>query len=168
MSKALFEMRDLVNLNGNNPEELVPAVKLFLLSVVSTAADLVELAIPGASAYLYAEIEAGAKIGGIRTISKSVQDNAAYYSISGMDEDDLPTAMNYIGQQLIVTLTKAMHELPKPLRSPETQLHGIQTLLANLLHQKFDDPHSILDSWCEHVHMSLNQLNGSEKARKLH
>lgn len=30
MSKALFEMRDLVNLNGNNPEELVPAVKLFL------------------------------------------------------------------------------------------------------------------------------------------
>ncbi len=80
----------------------------------------------------------------------------------------LPTAMNYIGQQLIITLTKAMFELPEPLRSPETQLHGIQTLLANLLHQKFDDPHGILDSWCEHVHMSLNQLSGDKKVKKLH
>ncbi len=93
MTKTLFEMRDLVNLAGNNPDELVPAIKLFLLSVVPMAADLVEVSVPGAGAYLYAEIEAGAKIGGISKIAKSVQDNVPHYSVSGMDEDDMPTAI---------------------------------------------------------------------------
>ncbi len=61
-----------------------------------------------------------------------------------------------------------MHELPFPLRNPETQLRGIETLLANLLSQKFDNPHDILDSLCEHVHMGLEQLNPRENSRKLH
>ena len=168
MSKALFEMRDLVNLAGNNPEELVPAIKLFLLTVVSTAADLVEVAIPGGGAYLYAEIEAGAKIGGIGVIAKGVQDSSPHYSVSGLDEDDVPTAMNYLGQQLIIALTKAMHELPQSLRNPETQLRGIEALLANLLNQKFDNPHSVLDSLCDHVHMGLNDLTANSEAPSIH
>ena len=168
MHNALLQMCDLVNLDGNNSAELVPTINLFLLSVISTAADLVEVAIPGGGAYLYAEIEAGAKMGGITAIAKGVRDNSPHYSVSGMDEDDMPTAMNYLGQQLIITLTKAMHELPLPLRNQETQLRGIEALLANLLNQKFDNPHDILDSLCEHVHMGLDQLSSNEQAKKLH
>lgn len=166
MTKTLFQMRDLVNLAGNNPEELVPEIKLFLLSVVSTAADLVETAMPGGGAYIYEEIAAGAKIGGMRNIAKNVQDT--HHAVSGVDEDDISTAMNHIGKQLINTLTKAMNELPLELRNQETQLRGVETLLVNLLSQKFDHPHYVLDSLCDHVHMGLDQLSTRENSRKLH
>ncbi len=168
MNHALLQIRDLVNLDVSDQSELVPHINLFLLSVISTAADLVEVAIPGGGAYLYAEIEAGAKMGGISSIAKAMQDRSPHYSVSSMDENDLTTAMNYVGQQLIIALTKAMHELPKPLRSPETQLRGIEALLANLLNQKFDNPHVILDSLCDHVHMALNDLRGDAKVSILH
>ncbi len=168
MNHALLQIRDLVNLEASDQSELIPPISLFLLSVISTAADLVEVAAPGGGAYLYAEIEAGAKMGGISSISKAMQDRSPHYSISGMNENDLPTAMNYIGQQLIITLTKAMHELPEPLRTPEIQLRGIEALLANLLNQKFDNPHGILDSLCDHVHMALNDLRGNSKVSTLH
>ena len=158
LGHALLQLRDLVSPDGSDQSELLPQIKLFLLSVISTAADLVELVIPGGSAYLYAEVEAGAKIGGIRAIAKAMQKGSPHYSVSGMDENDLPTAMNYVGQQLIIALAKAMYELPKPLQKPETQLRGIEALLANLLNQKFDNPHVILDSLCDHVHMGLNDL----------
>ena len=150
----------------SNKKSIKEIQQLFLLSVISTAADLVELVIPGGSAYLYAEVEAGAKIGGIRAIAKAMQKGSPHYSVSGMDENDLPTAMNYVGQQLIIALTKAMYELPKPLQNPETQLRGIEALLANLLNQKFDNPHVILDSLCDHVHLALNELAG--KVSRLH
>ena len=76
--------------------------------------------------------------------------------------------MNYVGQQLIIALTKALHELPISLRSPETQLRGIEALLANLLSQKFTNAHEILDSLCDHVHMALNDLSKNPQAPKLH
>ena len=100
MNNALFEMRDLVVRDGKNQAELVSTINLFLMTIISTTADLVEVNLPGSGAYLYAEIEAGAKIGGIRTIAKWVRDNSPHYSVSGMDEDDMPIAMNYLGQEL--------------------------------------------------------------------
>lgn len=68
--------------------------------------------------------------------------------------------MNYLGQKLGESLYKGLHELPMPLRKPETLLRGIEALLANLLNQKFDNSHDILDSLCEHVHMTLDNLQG--------
>ena len=168
MKDALLQISELVNLEDNDHSQLVPTINIFLLGIISTAADLVEVALPGSSAYLYAEIEAGAKNGGIRSIAKLVKDKAPHYSVSGLDEDDMETAMNYLGQQLAIALTKAMHELPHRLRSPETQLHGIEALLTNLLSQKFDDPHNILDTLNDHVHKGLNDLASSTKASKLH
>ena len=168
LNQALLKMRDLVSMDAMDPSELVPQISLFLLSVISNAAELVELAIPGCGAYLYAEIEAGAKIGGVGEIAKAIQDGSPHYSVSGMDEDDLPAAMNYVGQQLLMTLTKVMHELPKPLRIDEIQLRGIEALLANLLNQKFDNPHVILDTLCAHVHMALNDLTGNAKVSTFH
>ena len=62
-----------------------------------------------------------------------------------------------------------MHELPKSLRCPETQLRGIEALIANLLNQKFDNAHDILDSMCDHVHLALNNLaSGKLNVSKFH
>ena len=129
---------------------------------------MIEVATPGGGAFLYAEIEAGAKNGGISSIAKVVKENSPHYSVSGIDSDDIPTAMNYVGQQLAITLTKALHELPMALRRPETQVRGIEALLANLLSQKFTNAHEILDSLCDHVHMALNDLSKNPQAPKLH
>ncbi len=74
--------------------------------------------------------------------------------------------MNYLGQELGTALFKHIHELPAPLRKPEMLLRGVEALLANLLDKKFNkplDPHQILDSFCEHVHMTLNDLSAREK-----
>lgn len=158
VGQALMQLRDLVSPDGRNQEDLLPQINLFLLSIMSTAADLVELPIPGGGAFLYAEIEAGAKMGGIKSIAGAMQKGSPHYSISNIDPKDVSTAMNYIGQQLIISLKKAMHELPQPLRNPETQLRGIAALLANFLNQMFDNPQPILDSLCEHVHMALEDL----------
>ena len=158
IGQALMKLKDLVNSNGEDPAELLSTVKLFLLSVMSTAADLIEVSIPGGGAYLYSEIEAGAKMGGLKSIEEALQKGSPHYSISNIDSEDMPTAMNYIGQQLLIVLTKSLHELPKPLRREETQLRGIETLVANFLNQRFNNPHDILDALCEHVHMSLDDL----------
>jgi len=80
------------------------------------------------------------------------------YSVSNIESDDDVTAMNYLGQELGTALFKGLHELPLPLRKPEMLLRGVEALLANLLNQKFNNSHDILDSLCEHVHMSLSDL----------
>ncbi|MBM3610820.1 MAG: hypothetical protein FJX18_04785 [Alphaproteobacteria bacterium] len=161
VSQALMKLQDLVSPDGKNQAELLSQVNLFLLSIMSTAADLVELAIPGGGASVYAEVEAGAKMRGIKSIAAAMQKGSPHYSISNIDPNDLPTAMNYIGQQLSITLTKAMHELPHPLRKVETQLRGIEALLANFLNQKFNNSHDVLNALCEHVHMALKDLSGN-------
>lgn len=158
-----MHLRDIINPDGKNQSELLEQINLFILSVISTAADLVEVSIPGGGAVIYTEVEAGAKMKGIKSIAAALQKNSPHYSVSNIDSNDMPTAMNYIGQQLIITLTKAIYELPQPLRNVETQLRGIEALLANFLNQSFDNPQDILDSFCEHVHMALNDLNGKPK-----
>lgn len=158
MNQALIKLQALVSPDGKNQDELLLQVKLFLLSVMSTAADLVEVTIPGGSTYLYTEVEAGAKMRGMKSIVDSMQKGSPHYSVSNIDPNDVTTAMNYIGQKLIITLTKAIHELPQPLRTDETQLRGIEALLANFLVQRFDHPQDILDSLCNHVHMALEDL----------
>jgi hypothetical protein len=110
--------------------------------------------------------EAAAKMCGIRAIRKQqLELGAINYSVSNIQGDDKETAMNYIGQELATTLFKVIHELPLPLRSLEMFLRGIEALLSNLLNQKFQDhnPHKVLDNFCEHVHMALNDLKNSKK-----
>jgi hypothetical protein len=87
------------------------------------------------------------------------------YSVSDIDAGDPAMAMNYLGQQMSTTLFKGIHELPLPLRNQEMLVRGVEALLANLLNDKFDNPHDILDSFCEHVHMALNDLATSAKSR---
>lgn len=159
MTDALFQLKKLVDHDKSQEHDFLFIVKTFLLGVISTAVDLVEVTSPGSAPILYADIEASAKLGGLRAI-KNWQScrGSMSYSVSNIDPDDMTTAMNYLGQELGASLFKALHELPLPLRKPEMLLRGVEALLGNLLPQKFNNPHQILDSLCEHVHMVLTDV----------
>ena len=159
MSKALFVLKDLVNNDVEYEMDYHQVVTLFLQGVISTAIDLAELHSSGVSPMIYADIEASSKLGGLRSIAKIQSEKGSIsYSVSDIGAHDPATAMNYLGQQLSTTLFKGIHELPLPLRNQEMLLRGVEALLSNLLNDKFDHPHDILDSFCEHVHMALNDL----------
>lgn len=162
MADSLFQLKKLVNEDTEQEIDLLSTVKIFLLGVISTAVDLVNIENPGSAPFIYADVEAAAKAGGLRSI-KEMQDvtRSMHYSVSNISSDDPVTAMNYLGQELSTALFKGIHEIPLPLRKPEMMLRGIEALLANLLSQKFSNPHDILDSLCEHVHMALSDLHGS-------
>ncbi len=163
MTQALLRLQVLVNNDPTQQADLLSTAKIFLLGVVSTSVDLIELSSPGSAPFLYADIEAAAKAGGLRAIKQAeAAGGSIHYSVSSIAPDDMDRAMNYLGQELGASLFKGLHELPLPLRKPETMLRGIEVLLANLLNQKFNNSHTILDSLCEHVHMALTAL---EQAR---
>lgn len=159
ITNALFELRALTELDTSSPQELFGFVKTFLMGIISTSVDLVEMQQPGIATALYAEVEAIGKMGGLRSIAE-FQDKFSdrTYSVSQIADDDMEAAMNYIGQELGTTLIKSMNELPLSLRQPETALRSIEALLGNMLNQKFTNPHDILDSLCEHVHLALDSL----------
>ena len=158
MREALFELQKLVTQRSANQADFLVIVKTFLLGVVTTAVELVGVTIPESAPILYADLEAAMKMGGMLEIAKATN-GTVNYSVSDIEPDDRVSGMNYIGQQLSVTLFKCLHELPMQLRSQEMMLRAVENLLANLLSQKFpDNAHYILDSLCEHVHMALNDL----------
>jgi hypothetical protein len=149
MATALMQLKHIVDSDLSQQHDFLSIVNTFLLGVVSTTVDLVEMSLPGSAPFIYADIEAAAKLGGLRTIRNMQSANGHIkYSVSNISPDDQTTAMNYLGQELSTALFKGMHELPMPLRMPEMWLRGIEALLANLLSQKFDNPHNILDSFC--------------------
>lgn len=167
MTDALLQMRTLVESGAAESVDFLSSLKVFLIGVISTAAGIGETFTEGASSWLYAEIEAAAKNGGVDIIQKKTA-SKNQYSVSDIAPDDYANAMNYVGQALSTTLFKAIHELPTPLRKPEMLLRGVESLLGNLLHQKFsDNAHDILDSLCEHIHMALDDLeSGANSGRK--
>ena len=157
MTKAMFEMQRITELTP-------PMIKLFIQGVISNAIDIAGVNFPGIGTYLYADLEAMAKEGGFREIIQAqLRNGAPSYSVSNIKPDDIDAAMNYLGQQLSTTLYKALNELPESLRTEEMPLRGLEAVITNLLDQKFADPHRILNSFCEHVHMSLNDLESRKK-----
>lgn len=166
MTNALLQLQKLVHSDLSQRHDFLSIVNTFLLGVVSTTVDLVEISLPGSAPFIYADVEAAAKLGGLHAIAQwSINQGSTNYSVSNIAEDDMTTAMNYLGQQLSTTLFKGLHELPMPLRNEEMLLRSIEVLLANVLDQKFkNNSDHILDSFCNHVHMALNDL----KSRKKH
>jgi hypothetical protein len=159
MTKALFALKDLVDNDAEYEMDYHQVITLFLQGVISTAVDLAELHTTGVSPMIYADIEASSKLGGLKSIAQIQSEKGSIsYSVSDIGEHDISTAMNYLGLQLSTTLTKGIHELPLPLRNQEMLVRGVEALLTNLLNEKFDYPHAVLDTFCEHVHMSLNDL----------
>ena len=157
--QALLDLRDLVDNNEEQSISYFQVVSFLLQGVITTAIDLVETRSPGLSSALYAEIETFAKSGGLHEIERIGSEKNSY-SISNIAPDDMASAMNYLGQKMSTALFKGINELPIPLRQEETLLRAIEAILTNLLNEKFgnNNPHDILNSFCEHVHMSLNDL----------
>jgi len=164
MANSLLQLQKIINRDTAQKHDFLFIVTTFLLGVVSTAVDLVEINLPGSAPLIYADVEAAAKAGGLRAIKdKQATDGSLNYSVSNIEPDDMTTAMNYLGKELAATLAKGIHELPMPLRTPEMLLRSVEVLLANLLNQKFNNSHDILDSFCEHVHMALTDLASSAR-----
>ena len=61
MANALVQMKILIKNDVTKETNFVSMASLFITGLMSTAADLSELAIPGSAAYLYSEVEAAAK-----------------------------------------------------------------------------------------------------------
>jgi hypothetical protein len=163
---ALFQLKKIIDDEVTQKPDFLNVISLFLTGVISSAADLAELALPDSAPIIYANVEAAAKMGGLRAIKKlQLERGAVDYSVSNIRSDDMTTAMNYLGQELATTLFKTIHELPLGLRSPEMLVRGIEAMLANLLHDKFSEynPHKVLDDFCEHVHTALNDLKNRKK-----
>ncbi len=159
MTQALFTLKDLIDNDTEYEMTYSQVVSVFLQGIISTSIDLAELHSPGVSPFIYADIESLSKRGGLRAIKKMQSENGSVsYSVSDIDANDPATAMNYLGQQMSTTLFKGIHELPMTLRNEEMLVRAVEALLANLLNEKFNNPHAILDSFCEHVHMALNDL----------
>ena len=167
MTDALLQMRMLSESGAIENVDFLNAIKVFLLSIISTAAGISEAITEGGATWLYSEIETATKQSNLDFIqTKTTSKNQ--YSISDIEPDDFPSAMNYIGQALSTTLFKSIHELPQSLRKPEMLLRGVESLLGNLLHQKFSEhgTHKILDDLCEHVHMALDDLEARDNLEK--
>jgi hypothetical protein len=169
MTNALFQLKKLVDRDIAQMPDFLSIVKTFLLGIVSTAVDLTEINLPGSAPFIYADVEAAAKLGGLRAI-KNMQSakGTVQYSVSNIALDDMTTAMNYLGQELSTALFKGLHELPLSLRKPEMLLRGVEALLTNLLNQKFGNSHRILDDFCDHVHMALTDLESRAKQLSEH
>ena len=168
MTDALLQMRVLSESGAAERADFPSAIKVFLLGIISTAAGISETITEGGATWLYSEIESAAKQGNLDFIqTKTTSKNQ--YSISDIAPDDFPSAMNYIGQALSTALFKSIHELPQSLRKPEMLLRGVESLLGNLLHQKFSehDAHKILDDLCEHVHMALDDLESRDNPKEI-
>jgi hypothetical protein len=161
MRSALFQLQKIIDEDLTQKHDFLSVAKIFLNGIVTSTADLVNNALPGSAQLIYADVEAAAKIGGIRAIrAQELEKGSRNYSVSNIGSNDFETGMNYLGQELTTALFKGLHELPLSLRTPEMLLRGVETLLANLLDQKFKqhNAHAVLDNFCEHVHLCLTDL----------
>ena len=170
LKEAIFAIKNYVE--PYRDKDYIHRLKLMLLAVVSTTVEIAEAHDNGISGYLWSEIEKMAKEGGLTAVAEKIESDKSY-SISNIEPQDAESGMNYLGQQLTASLYKHINDLPMQQRKPEMFLHGVEAMLANLLDQKFSgvDPHKVLDDFCGHVHMVLNntqksngQTHNSQKA----
>ena len=111
MTDALLQMTALTESGATQRSDFLAMTKLFLISIISTAASIAETTAQGSAPWLFAEIEAAAKHAGTEAIM-DITSTHRQYSIADMPPDDIGSGMNYIGQQLSATLFKSIHELP--------------------------------------------------------
>ncbi len=162
---SLLKLKKITDDDLSQRKHYISIVKGFLSGIISTTVDLVEATNPGSAPLIYADVEAVAKLGGIEAIKDfHSKHDSIQYSVSDIAPNNSEAGMNYLGQQLSVALFKGLHELPMSLRNEEMMLRGIEALLANVLHEKFEDiSHRVLDDFCKHVHHCLNNLEGRFK-----
>lgn len=163
LTNSLQELIALCKDDAISDEKSLWIVSTFLKALVSTAAGLMDIQMSGGSAFLYTEIEKDAKAGATRSIHDFGGKLSDTISLSDIQEDDLPAAMNYLGQQLSTRLFKGIYELPSSFQTMEVPLRAIEALLVNLLHQKYNNPHDILDQFTANAHLSLTDTQSRFK-----
>lgn len=163
LTNSLQELIALCKDDAISDEKSLWIVSTFLKALVSTAAGLMDIQMPGGSAFLYTEIEKDAKAGATRSIHDFGGKLSDTIFLSDIQEDDLPAAMNYLGQQLSTTFFKGIYELPSSFQTMEVPLCAIEALLVNLLHQKYNNPHDILDQFTANAHLSLTDTQSRFK-----
>lgn len=156
LSTSTLEIQDYI---GTYEEDKNYTIKLntILLAIVSTSIQIADTQQPGISSYLWSELEQAAKSEGLTVVEDKLRE-INHYSISEIEPEDIASGMNYLGQKMATALYKHIHDLPTQQRKPEMFLRAVEAMLTNLLKQKFadNDPHKVLDSLCEHVHMGLD------------
>lgn|SRR3989338_1993921 len=157
MADTVLKLKDIMGKDAHKSEFFLKTISSLLQNIITTTVDLAELSSPGLKTQLYADIETMARKGGVQSLNEL----GVTYCLSDISPNDLPNAMNYLGKTLSVALYKGLYELPRSLQTDEILLRAVEGLLTNLLDQKFNkpnDPHAILDSFCEHVHLSLRDV----------
>lgn len=157
---TLLQLQRLINQDQSREPDFLEFVKTFLLNTVSTTISLAEAGHPGSAPLLYTEMEAEMRNKALREMAAfSAQFGSVLYSATSIDENDKTGGMNYIGQQLVVTLFRSLCELPKTMRNDDMVLRAIGVLLVNLLNKQFaQNAHQVLDRLCAHVHLVLDDL----------
>ncbi len=134
-------------------------LKILLLGIVSSVIEIENVQDPTSAANLWSFMEVSAKQKGLDHVTELLHSERSY-SVSEIEDHDVPSGMNYLGQKLYLSLYKHLLDLPQSLQTSELLLRAVETLLTNLLHQQFQDEnqHQLIDSFAEHVHLSLRDL----------
>ena len=137
-----------------------------LFAVVSSVIEISETHGDCNAEYIWSELEHMAKEGGLTAVAEKIKSGRTY-SISEIAPQDFGSGMNYLGQHVATALHKHIHDLPIQQRKPEMFLRALETVMANLINQKFADcdRHAIIDSFCEHLHMALDAQGTPTNAR---
>ncbi len=153
---ATYSIQDYIE-EYRNKNDYLDRLKFILLAVISSVIETSEVRGDFASEYIWSELENMAKEGGLTAVAEKIQSGRTY-SISEIDPQDVGSGMNYLGQHVATALYKHIHDLPVQQRKPEMFLRALESVITNLLNQKFADydQHKIIDSLCEHLHMALD------------
>ncbi len=168
LKTATFAIQDYINPYRKGELHLTK-LKLILMAVVSSTVQIAEANGDNCTEYLWSEIENMAKEGGLNCVAEKIKKGRTY-SIADMAADDVGSGMNYLGQHMATALHKHIHDLPIQQRKPEMYLRGIEALLGNILNNHFAgfDRHKILDDFCSHLHMALDDKTIESKVKATH
>ncbi len=153
---ATLSIQDYIE-EYRNENDYLERLKFILLAVISSVVEVSETRGDFSSEYIWSEVENMAKEGGLTSVAKKIKSGRTY-SIAEIDPEDVSSGMNYLGQHVATALYKHIHDLPIQQRKPEMFLRALETVIPNLLNQKFTEynQHKIVDSLCEHLHMALD------------
>jgi len=159
MAGAVAHIQDYAGQYHDRKERQL-RLKILLLGIVSSAIEIENVLDPSSAAKLWSFMETSAKQKGVDHVVELLHSERSY-SVSEIANHDVPSGMNYLGQKLYLSLYKHLLDLPEPLQTSEMLLRAVETLLTNLLHQQFQDEnqHQLIDSFAEHVHLSLRDLH---------
>ncbi|MBA2653332.1 MAG: hypothetical protein H0U73_13875 [Tatlockia sp.] len=79
-----------------------------------------------------------------------------------LSDEDYSRAMNFIGQNLLSSLTQSVEKLSPELRNRKVVTQGLAAFLANVIHKQFPDDSDLcqqmLNEFSNHVRVQLENV----------